>query len=351
MIPTPRLLYFDHWPHPVALEMLAERPHLDVCGMRLDQPQDVLWEALGRAHLYQIKSTRSELPRPFWAHADLLQRCPDLLAVSTTGSGFDTVDLAACTEAGVLAVNQAGSNKEAVAEHTLGMMLALSKRMLEADRAIRTVPGLNRDTLIGHDIRGRTLGIIGLGHIGTRLTELVRGLFSMQVVAYDPYLTDAQFETRGATPVPLDELFRSSDFVSVHCPRTAETEHMVTAESFRTMQPHAYFITTARGGIHDETALVDALREGRIAGAGVDVWDEEPPPLDHPLMAFDNVILNPHIAGVTVESRRELAAGGVRQLDTIISGARPPRLLNPGAWEAYAVRFERVLGRPPGESA
>ena len=347
MTPTPRLVYFDSWPHPVALEMLAERPQLDVCRVQLDEPEEVLWQALASAHLYQIKSTRSELPKCFWAHAELLQRCPDLLAVSTSGSGFDTVDLAACTEAGVLAVNQAGSNKEAVAEHTLGMMLVLSKRMLEADRAIRRVPGLNRETLTGHDIRGRTLGIIGLGHIGTRLAELVRGLFSMRVIAYDPYLTGAQFEARGATPVSLDELFRSSDFVSVHCPRTGETERMVAAEAFRAMQSHAFFITTARGGIHDETALADALREGRIAGAGVDVWDEEPPPLDHPLMSFDNVILNPHIAGVTVESRRELAAGAVRQLDTIISGTRPPRLLNPDAWDAYAVRFEQALGRAP----
>ena len=293
------------------------------------------------------RATRSELPAEFAADAAFLARCPALLAVSTQGSGSDTVDLDACTAAGVIVVNQAGGNKEAVVEHAMGMMLCLTKRIFEADRATRTSSGVDRHALMGHDLYGRTLGIVGLGNTGTRLAGIAKAAFSMQVIAFDPFIAPAQFAERGAEAVDFATLLARSDFVSVHCPRNASSEGMFDAAAFRAMRPHAYFVTTARGGIHDERALADALAAGELAGAGLDVWDPEPPALDHPLLALPNVIVSPHTAGVTHEARTNMALGTVEQIDDIVRGRRPPRLLNPQAWDAYAERFERILGTRP----
>jgi len=337
-----RVIFFENWIHPAAPDRIAQVSAIDARRLAFDDPPARLEAEFRTAHVYQIRSTRSELPDEYYAHRSFLMRCPQLLAVSTTGSGYDTVDLDACTESGVIVVNQAGGNKEGVAEHTFGMMLGLSKRIVEADRAVRSVVGLQRESLTGHDILGKTIGIIGLGNIGTRVAELAGSLFRMRVIASDPNLTPSEFVARGAEQADLQTLLRESDFVTVHCPRVRSTEGLIGRTELALMQPHAYFITTARGGITDEGALADALREGRIAGAGIDVWEDEPPPLDHPLLRFDNVIVTPHTAGVTHESRHNMALGTVEQIATILAGERPPRLLNPGAWDAFRTRYERL---------
>ena len=199
-----RLVYFDRFSHPVALEMLQSRAHIEPRRLEPGQDPQRLLQEFSEAHVYQIRATRSELSEAYFANANLLRNCPNLLAVSTNGSGADTVDIPACTAAGVLVVNQAGGNKEAVAEHALGMMLVLSKRIGEADRAVRSIPGLQRETLMGHDIFGKTLGIIGLGHIGRRLCQLVRDVFQMKVMAFDPYIGDEVFTACGAEKSPLE---------------------------------------------------------------------------------------------------------------------------------------------------
>lgn len=313
--------------------------------------------ALGRVHVYQVTSARDDTHPRWHAGAALLARAPSLLAVSTTGVGFDTVDVTACTAAGVLAVNQAGSNREAVAEHVLGMMLSLSKRIGEADRAMRrsgaarSSEAVSRFKLVGRDIFGRTLGVVGFGAIGRRVAEIVRP-FVMPVLAYDPYVPAETVAAGGARKVEtLDELLTASDFVSINCPLTAETRGMVGAREYALMRPHACFVSTARGGIHDEDALLAALREGRLAGAGLDVWDVEPPPPDHPLLQLDTVIATPHIAGTTQEARTAMAAYAAEQIRQILRGERPPRLLNPEAWPVYAKRYARIIGCPPGGGA
>lgn len=343
--------YFEHWPHPVADEMVAARALLAPRRLTLDMTHDAIWQALAATHVYQVRSTRSELPGPFWVGAELLDRCPQLLAVSTNGSGYDTIDLDACTAAGVLAVNQAGGNKQGVAEHTLGMMLVLSKRIVEADRAMRKVAQLKREEYMGHDALGKTLGIIGLGNVGSHVAKLAGGMLDMRILAHDPFIDTERFAACGAEQVSLDELLASADFVTVHCPRNASSEQMLDARAFALMKPSAYFITTARGGIHDETALAAALAAGRIAGAGLDVWEDEPPALDHPLLGFDNVIVSPHTAGVTHESRANVARGIIEQIELIARGDRPPRLLNPDAWPRYAERHLAIRGRAPGSAA
>jgi D-3-phosphoglycerate dehydrogenase / 2-oxoglutarate reductase len=153
---------------------------------------------------------------------------------------------------------------------------------------------------------------------------------------------------RGGEKVALDDLLRRSDFVSISCPLTKDNSGMIGAREFALMQPHAYFITTARGFIHDEVALEQALRDKRIAGAGLDVWAKEPPPPDHPLLQFDNVIASPHTAGVTREARENMARIAAEQMLDALDGKRPPRLVNPEVWPAYVKRFERTFGFAPG---
>ena len=305
------------------------------------------WNALGSAHVYHIASAKDDIPRHFYAEAELLRRCPDLLAVSAYGAGFDTVDVAACTHGGVAVVNQSGSNSGAVAEHTLGLMLGLSKRISESDRRLRRGEHFTRADMMGFDLMERTLGIVGIGHAGGRVAQLARA-FGMAVLATDPYVSPEEISHRGADPVSLEELLQRSDVVSLHCPLDASTRGMMGAPQFAAMKKGALFITTSRGNVHDEAALEQALRSGHLGGAGLDVWALEPPPKDHPLLALDNVLATHHTAGVTIDSRRQMATMGATQILQLAHGDRPPRLVNPEVWPSYAARFERILGRRPG---
>ncbi|WP_375000847.1 hydroxyacid dehydrogenase [Aeromicrobium sp. CTD01-1L150] len=342
----PRLVYFERWVDPVAEDILGQRDDVELVRLRYADPLPQNREAMAVAHGYQVQP-RAELEPPWFGDAALLNQSPRLLALASTGAGYDYIDIDACTEAGVIVCHQGGTNGEAVAEHALGLMLALTKRLMVADRALRRGTLTDRFALQGNDLAGKTLGVIGLGTIGSRLAELCAGLFDMRVLAYDPYVDAATIRTRHATKADLADLLHQSDFVSVHCPRTSETMGMLGGQEFSSMRPSAFFITTARGGIHDEYALADALRAGRLAGAGIDVFLSEPPAADHPLLALDTVIATPHTAGVTAEAVRAMAGGAARQWLTVFSGRLPPRLVNPEAWPRYCDRFERQFGFAP----
>lgn len=341
-----RLVYFESWIDPVAERMLAGRPDIDLVRLTFAAPEAESWAELGRAHGYQIQP-RGDLREPWFGNAALLARCPRLLCISSTGAGFDMVDVEACTRAGIIVVCQTGTNKEAVAEHALGLMLSLSKKMAITDRALRSGRPVDRYSFTGNDILGKTVGIIGIGHIGTRVAELCGGLMRMQVLACDPYLSADEIRQRGARKVELDELLAQSDFVTVHCPRNDETFGMLGLAQFSRMKPTAFFLNTARGGIHREDELAAALGKGMIAGAGLDVFLKEPPPADHPLLAFDNVIASPHIAGVTHEAMHEMARAAAEQWIDLLDGKVPPRLVNPEAWARYSERFAAELGFRP----
>lgn len=345
---TKRLFYVNHVSAQVYLDILAKRPDIHVDRLENESPESEIEPVLAHAHAYQIGSSRQELVMKLQGYAPLLKRCPNLLVLSTNGAGFDTVSLADATAAGVAVVNQAGGNKEGVAEHVMAMMLALSKRIVESNHAMRSGATYKRGDFMGDDVQGRTIGIVGLGHVGSRVAELCRGLFQMRVLAYDPYLSTEQIRAKGAEKIPtLQDMLRVADYVSVNCPHTPETRGMMGAAQFAMMQPHAYFITTARGGIHDEAALAAALTAGQVAGAGLDVWEDEPPPSDHPLLRFDNVLVSPHTAGITRQSRHNIAKIAAEQMLDILDGKKPPRLLNPEVWQAYSDRFARILGFRP----
>lgn len=346
-VQTPwRVRRFDLWINPVFDARLAQEPGIALEVARIGGPAHDAWRALESAHVYQITAAKDELPIEFHAHAPLLARCPDLLCVSSTGAGYDTVDVDACTRAGVAVVSQIGGNAHAVAEMTLGLMLAVSRRIVESDRQLRATRGFSRESLMGNDIGGKTLGIVGLGHAGARTAVLAKA-FGMRVLAVDPYLTADEIVARGAEPADLDALVRSADIVSLHCPRDAHTLRLFDAQRFAAMKKGAIFISTARGGIHDEQALAQAIASGHLAGAGLDVWHPEPPPLDHPLLALDNVVATFHTAGVSHEGRRNVAAMAAEQIVQLLGGARPPRLVNPEVWERFVARRARIARGAP----
>ena len=342
-----RLVYFEKWMDtPAALAKLDEADDIHVERLRYAGDMVSNETALARAHGYQVQS-RTELVPPWFPDPALLERATKLVAVSVTGAGYDVVDVPACTEAGIAVVNQTGTNRESVAEHALGMMLALSKQMIQADRRLRRESGVDRMDLRGVELFGKTLGIIGIGQIGSRTAEICRLALNMRVIAYDPYVDADEIRRRGAEKVDFETLLADSDFITVHCPLTDETRGMLGADQFRAMKTSAVFVTTARGGITDEGALAAALSAGEILSAGVDVFVEEPPGPEHPLMALDNVLVTPHHAGITNEANRNMSVGAAEQWIDILRGKRPPRLVNPEVWPRYQDRFERILGVRP----
>lgn len=348
----PQLVFFDQWTDPVASEILASSD-IDVTRLEITGDVEANWSGLEAAHGYQ-SLIRTELARnpgvaeQWICGPELLARCPDLLAVCSAGAGYDIIDVEACTAAGVIVCNNSGPGREAVAEHALGFMLALAKKIVVADRVMRRERVQDRSALRSSELLGKTLGVVGVGQIGGRLIELCAP-FSMEVLAYDPYLGDDEAAARGATKVELDELLERSDFVQLNCPLTPETEGLIGREQFARMKPTAFFVTTARGPVHDEAALYDALVSGGIAGAGIDVFHDEPPDPSHPLLTLDNVVASPHTAGITVEATRDIARATAEQWLDIFAGKVPPRLLNPEAWPVYADRFAARFGARPEE--
>ncbi len=339
-----RVVRFDYWLDAAFDRIVSAAPGVQLLTCRREGDDAAAWQALAGAQVYQITAAKDELPRHWFATADLLAPCPDLLAVSSSGSGCDTIDIEACTRAGVAVMNQSGGNADSVAEMAIGLMLSVLRRINESDRLLRAPGrGFSREDVMGHELRGRTLGLVGVGEAGSRVAALGRA-FGMQVIGCDPAYDAAGLAARGAEAVGFDELLRRSDIVSLHCPRDASTLGLMDAAAFAAMKPGAVFVSTARGGIHDEAALHAALASGHLAGAGLDVWDQEPPPASHPLLALPQVVATFHTAGVTHEARRnnaELAATQIVQL--LADGQRPARLVNPEVWPHARERIARAL--------
>lgn len=343
-----RLLYFTRPMEQSFLDVIEKDGGFTVERRHLTDTEDDIFNALAETHVYSISSAKDELPRQYWGEAALFERCPNILMLSTYGAGYDVCDLEAATAAGVAVVNQAGGNKEGVAEHALAMMLSVAKRLIESDRAVRRGGIKDRDAFKGTELKDKTVGIIGIGHVGSRLADLCKGLFNCEILAYDPLLSEAEVAAKGAKKIDsLHEMVGQADFVSLNCPLIPTTRGMIDKSVFDAMKDGAIYVATARGYIHDEAALTEALNSGKLAGAGIDVWDIEPPPTDHPLLQMDNVLLSPHTAGITFESRRNIAKIAAEQLVEVRNGKKPPRLLNPEVWPAFQERFQATFGLRP----
>ena len=335
-----RVVRFDLHVNPAFDERLKREPSIELRVAPVPRSDAEVGAALAGADVYHVSSARNEMANFAFVTEALLQRNPSLLWVSTYGAGYDSVDVEACTRAGVAVMNQAGANRHSVAEHAICLMLSVAHRIGESDRRLRSDRGFTREDLMGHEIRGLILGLVGIGQVGTEVARMAQA-FGLQVLATDPYVDAAEIRRRGAEPVSFDSLLARSDIVSLHCPRDPSTVGMMGTAQYARMKKGAYFVSTARGGIHDETALAEALGSGHLKGAGLDVWQPEPPPLDHPLLALPNVVATYHTAGVTHEARRNIAVMGSEQIVQAVRGEKPPRLVNPEVWPAFRARFER----------
>ena len=272
---------------------------------------------------------------------DAIRGARDLLVISTSGRGTDAIDIAAATAQGVAVVNNPGLGAVPVSEHTIGLMLELAKQITRSDARARRGEGWgegHRSTRL--HLEGRTLGVIGLGQIGTEVARKGVAGFRMRVLAYDPYVPPSKAEAVGATWVmELMPLLREADFVSLHPELTEETRGMIGEVELRQMRKDAFLINTARGPIVQQGALIRALTEGWIAGAALDVFESEPLPADSPFCRLDNLILTPHVAGLTVEARRDLALSAATQILQALRGERPPHLVNPEVWPRVLERL------------
>lgn len=335
--PALRVARLDLWIDPAFDAAIARDHTLDLRVLPVNGDA-VTAAGLACAHAYHVSAAKDEVPARWQVSADLLAHCPQLLCVSSGGAGYDTVDVAACTRAGVAVVNQAGANAASVAEMTFALLLSLVKRLGGSEAALRAGTAVSREALMGHEIEGRVLGIVGIGEIGRRVAAIAAG-FGLRVLAYDPLVAPDEILARGAQPVSFDALLEQADIVSLHCPLDGVTRNLFDASAFQRMKRGALFISTARGGIHDEDALLAALDSRHLAGAGLDVWKVEPPPPGSGLLQRSNVVAAFHTGGVTHEGRRKVAQGSATQIMDMLAGRKPARLLNPEVWPRFLARL------------
>ncbi|WP_242360475.1 phosphoglycerate dehydrogenase [Anaeromyxobacter sp. SG17] len=251
--------------------------------------------------------------------ARLLEKAARLKVIGRAGVGVDNVDLAAATRRGVVVMNTPGGSSITVAELALAMILALSRHVAAATASVKGGKW-EKKRFQGHELAGRTLGVVGIGNIGSVLVERALAM-RMRVVAFDPFISPEAAAKLGASLVDLETLWREADVVSVHVPLTEKTRNLVDAAALAKMKKGAILVNCARGGIVDERALAEALRSGHLAGAGLDVLEQEPPPADHPLLALENVLLTPHIGASTEEAQSAVAIAVAEQLsDYLVRG-------------------------------
>lgn len=257
--------------------------------------------------------------------ADLLARGERLQIVGRAGIGVDNIDVLAATDRGILVVNAPLGNVRSTAEHTIALLFALARRIVAADRATRD--GTWKSGYEGMQVAGKRLGILGAGKVGRQVAAIATGV-GMDVVAYDPFLPDYAWAEIGIAQVSFDELLSTSDVVTIHVPISADTRSLIGEAQMRTMKSSAYLINCARGGLVDEEALAASLHEGRLAGAAVDVFEEEPVTTS-PLLTAPNIILTPHVAASTREAQAQVSSDIAVQVLDFFAGRPVAYPINP----------------------
>jgi D-3-phosphoglycerate dehydrogenase / 2-oxoglutarate reductase len=299
-----------------AVELLREEFDVDVL---LGLGREELLERIGEYDGLIVRSATK-------VTAEVIERADNLKAIGRAGIGVDNIDIEAVTKRGILVANAPESNTVAAAEHTLALMLAAARRIPAADSSLRGGEW-NRSAFKGIEVAEKTLGLVGLGHVGTIVARGAVGM-GMRVLAYDPYVSEERMRSMNVERAEsLDEIFEHSDFVSLHVPRTSQTAGMVDAGALEKMKPTAYLINAARGGIVDETALFNALKEGTIAGAALDVFEEEPA-TQNPLFALPNVVVTPHLGASTAEAQDRAGVTAAEQVASALRGAVPVHAIN-----------------------
>ena len=297
---------------PEGIEILKKVAEVDVkTGLTKDELAAIIGD-------YDALAVRSETK----VTADILAKADKLKIIGRAGVGVDNIDVEAATNRGILVVNSPDGNTFAAAELTVAMLLALARHIPQADQGLRA-GRWDRKKYMGSEVYGKTLGVIGLGKIGREVAKRLQA-FEMRVIGYDPYLKPEQAEALGIKLVDLDTLYRESDYITVHVPKTKETTGMINAEKLALMKPSVRLINVARGGIMDEAAVAEAARAGKIAGAAIDVFTTEPAPADNPLLGIPNILTTPHLGASTEEAQVNVAIDIAEQIVDVLEG-KPAR--------------------------
>ncbi|MGI8563451.1 MAG: hydroxyacid dehydrogenase [Candidatus Dormibacter sp.] len=315
--------------------------------LRAGAQVEVVGEDTVAALLPQLADAEAIIVRtPSRVGADTIAAAPRLRVISTSGYGTDNIDIPAATEAGVVVVNNPGSAENSVAEHAVALVLALAKKLTWSDAAVRSgQPWDFRGGFEAIELKGRTLGVVGFGRIGREVARKLHDGFGMEVVVYDTLLAETTLAPWARQARSVEELLPQADVVTIHCALTPQTRHLFDQRRLALMRRGALLINTARGPVVDETALAAALRSGTLGGAGIDVYESEPPAADNPLFELENVILTAHTAGLTVESARQLALSAAAQVLATLDGVRPANLVNPEVWERRRGAAGALVGR------
>ncbi len=276
-----------------------------------------------------LRGADAVIVRLFEIGAADLDRCPRLKVIAKHGVGVDNIDCDAATARGIPVVFTPKANANSVAEHTIGLMLALARNVVPASVALREGRFADRSQFIGVELAGRTLGIVGLGRIGSRVAEIAAKGLAMKVCGYDPYVAAGAYSGPAERVESLDELLAVADFLTLHVGLTAETRHLLDDRRLARLKPGCRVLNTSRGAVIDERALVRALEAGRIAGAALDVFEEEPIAAGHPLCRAPNVLLTPHIASSSRESMDRMATDCAQGVLDVLQGRTPADLVNP----------------------
>lgn len=297
-------------------------------------PESAL-QAARSGDVVMIQSSRPLLPR---AVIEGLERCRCIVRL---GTGYDNIDVATATQRGILVCNTPTYCVDDVADHALALLMGSLRHLARQDRWLRAGRWDRTGARPARRSRGRTMGFIGFGRIARALAERVSG-FSMRLLAYDPYIDADEAQRYGAHKVELDELLRGADFISIHCPLTDETHHLLSSREFGLMKEGVFLVNTSRGPIIDESALVEALRSGQVWGAGLDVFEREPLPLDSALRELDNVTLTPHVGANSEESLVDVYDIGSQIAIDVCRGRWPEWVLNPEVESRTPYTFRRI---------
>ena len=308
-----------------AIEILEEHADVEVYeGVDDAIPRELLLEKVADVEgLLSLLTERID--------AEVMDAAEGLKVISNYAVGYNNIDVAAATERGIYVTNTPGILTNTTADAAFALLMAAARRIPEADRHIRArgwIHAWGPRMFIGTDVHGKTLGILGMGRIGSAIAKRAKG-FDMKVIYHDIYRREDLEEELGIAYKSREEVLREADFVSLHVPLTPETHHMIGAGELAAMKETAILINTSRGPVVDEEALYEALRDGAIAGAGLDVFEVEPINPGSPLLDLDNIVLTPHLASGSVETRTKMAVTAATNLVSVLQGKEPPNLVNP----------------------
>ena len=315
--------------------------HIDESGIKVLEESnlaEVIYyddDICRETYLKDLETAHAVLARITELNGDMIRSANHLKIISKHGVGFDNFDVAAATERKIPITITPGANADAVAEHALSMMFSLARNILSVDSDLRENQFKKRQDYIGIELGGKTVGVVGLGRIGSRVALKCSQALNMTVLTYDPFISPEYARRFGAEWVDnIETILKTADFITFHCPLSDLTEHMVDTAQLKMMKKSAFIINTARGGIINEASLFEALKDNWISGAALDVFVEEPArPDNNPLLSLNNAIVTPHLAGSAKESLMKLATMAAEEIVRVLSGEKPKNPINPEIYD------------------